>query len=1409
MKDPPAYFEPIRLESVRRWEQLEQDRGLAGPWYQLFRQVQSPRHVVSELLQNADDAGATEASIRVENGRFVFEHNGVDFTGEQFTSLCGFGYSNKRALHTIGFRGIGFKSTFSLGDSVELFTPTLAISFHRTRFTEPRWLSEDVDTDGWTRVRVAMSDPHRQDEVVKNLEEWLTSPLSLLFFRTIRLVRIGDRTVRWKSLRPGPIPNSEWMALDDKKDDEILILRSDEEAFPEEALAEIREERVLAIEEDGEFPPCRVEIAMGAKGRLFVVLPTGVETELPFACNAPFIQDPARLKIKDPETSPTNRWLLQRAGELAGTAMLRWLGQPALPTDERARAYELLPDVNWDDNSPGGVSGTIVEKAFKNVIASQPVLLTDSGDVVQAQAGVILPGTVFAIWPTEPIAEYFDERGRPALCRSISAPDGKKLRRWALVDEIDKPMVLARLQAAQPPKPTTRLCLLHLWAYIAPEITGYARRAQPTGLRIVPVQGSNFLFAANEVVRLGERKLLQSDEDWDFLAPYLRIMDPDWPAYLANGHETVADPSQAPAQRSRDAATAVLKETGLDGATPVDVVVARVAGKLFGTGVRPLSDCLRLAQIVAKLGGRVPTTFQFCTEDGKPRSIQTGVVWDGEGLLSPLLPSTWSREHLLHSDYTSSFVSCSRDDWRAWASSARSGLHLLPPIEGRESGREWSRRGFEASLRQLGYRGEYWYPYMTSRPYPYQSYWIIDFDFDPALRKYMRELPDDHGLWRVIARLLLEVPATFWRGKEKVEGKQTSTNGQSTGNVSLGVLPSAWVREFSERAVLRDIRGVYRKPNELFRRTPETESLLDVEPFVDAWIDTEAARPLLDLLGVRSVPSGPEAFLERLRALAGSENPPVHEVDKWYGRIDRFVETCSTADLAKIRQAFSSERLILTQDGAWAAASVVFLSSDEEDVPGAATVRLAVSDLTLWRKIDVAERPTADLALAWLRALPSDRALAPDDARRVRALLGRHPTRIWDECGHWLNLAGAWVPVAGLEYALTMQSLFPWGHLFPWVKDKTAHLQSLPTELTRNPPFSRLQALAQKVEERLDLTLQFVGPPENRQWLAAIGAGLCRAQFESDEETRRIRARAAPLARTSWRAAAGLTITPYIDGTPAGAPRKVDVLWHDLTLYVEHLTNAKLARRIPEEIGRAFGRPDIQAALAYGFERPLADVSAYLEENFSLAEAIDDDGERSAGEIEASPLGPDVDADVRTESAGAAGDDDGEHSTRDDGPDIAQPDPEYRVDTEAPVDPGVIGGLHRRPASPTKLSMIERFAGAQGFRMSGDGRYRHPDGSWITRSDASHSWWDRWTVGGELVRCYRAIDHCLEQAPLVLDADVWGLIEQSPERYALILSNTEGDAVEVTGTRLRTMREQGELTLYPAAYRLVVENDGR
>ena len=35
MSDPPAFFEQIREGASRRWDQLEQDPELAGPWHNL------------------------------------------------------------------------------------------------------------------------------------------------------------------------------------------------------------------------------------------------------------------------------------------------------------------------------------------------------------------------------------------------------------------------------------------------------------------------------------------------------------------------------------------------------------------------------------------------------------------------------------------------------------------------------------------------------------------------------------------------------------------------------------------------------------------------------------------------------------------------------------------------------------------------------------------------------------------------------------------------------------------------------------------------------------------------------------------------------------------------------------------------------------------------------------------------------------------------------------------------------------------------------------------------------------------------------------------------------------------------------------------------------------------------------
>lgn len=1394
----PDYFQPIQERATKRWDQLEADPELAGPWHQLFKQVQSPRHILSELLQNADDAGASEARVSIENDRFVFEHNGEDFIEAHFASICRFGYSNKRALHTIGFRGIGFKSTFSLGDRVELFTPTLAVAFERARFTQPHWIDSRSLTSETTRVEVAIANPLLRREVEKNLDEWLKSPVSLLFFKKIRRLRIGDSEVHWQSLGPGPIAESEWMALDEKADDPFLLVRSAEEAFPDEALDEIRKERMLGAEDSGDFPPCRVEIVLGAKGRLYVVLPTGVETTLPFACNAPFIQDPARLKIKDPETSPTNRWLLNRAGELAASAMMEWLEQTKTSARDRADAYGLLPDVDREAATLEGACGAIVELAFDAGIEGRPMLLTEEGRLVDAKAAITVPRPIFDIWPADQAMTLLDAKSRPALCQHVSAKNRTKLVHWGLVEEFSKSDLLDRLRSNHLPRPATWRHLLNLWAYIAPEVTGWQCH-DADALRIVPVQGKEVLYSASEIVRLGEKKLLQSEEDWEFLASRLIVLNQNWTRFLA---EQRRDKAEGESRNDPvEAAFAVLEEIGLDGTSDVNAVIERVAADYFGAGQPKLVECVQLAQIAAKLGVTVGESFRFASADLKLRAVAKGVLFDENGSLEELLPEALQKTQLLHGDYVASFKSCTREDWLRWVSSGRSGLQTMAPlVQKRQS--IYGRQQLTAEAQTRGARSALYYPYVTNQ------FVIEDWDFPPDYWRHWEGLSKtDAGIWAKIAGKILDQRETYWSRAVGARLSQVATTG-STRSVTSERLLTDWLLKLRAKPCLPDTRNMIQLPADLVRRTPETEALIDVEPFVHGLLDRETTRPLLDLLGVRSTPSGPGRLLDRLRALAKSDKAPVHEVEKWYRRLDQMLDGCSTVDAQNIRNAFKTEKLILARDGTWVTSGGVFLAGDEEDVPGAAVVRASVLDLSLWHRVGVADRPSADLALQWLGTLVSGKVLSADDARRVRTLLVRYPTRIWEERGHWLNLVGEWAPVETLAYGLSMQTLFRWSHLHEWVKRKTADFQRLSGETVQTPPFSALPALSDLVEERFNQPSLLAGMEDRRAWLTAFGTQLGRIELADAAETERVRALAEAIAATSWVQSLKLEVVPYLDGVPAGTARLTDILWLDRKLFVSPLSKAKLAKRVPEEIGRSLSA-DIRAALAYAFERSPEDIREYLEENFTLApEQV-----VAALTVEAQPTaapGDDAGVDVVAEDARSDAEpvyaDDLDLAEEDEPAAQPEPAPQTRESDRELIETDMATRPRAAP-KPPRPSVMARFAASEGYKADGEDRFFHADGSWIGRANGTRFPWERRSAGGEILRHYYPKDHCLEHEPLQLEADVWGLLDQKPDVYSFILINPEGDPVEMTGVCLRALRDGGELTIHPATYRLVYDLD--
>jgi hypothetical protein len=585
---------------------------------------------------------------------------------------------------------------------------------------------------------------------------------------------------------------------------------------------------------------------------------------------------------------------------------------------------------------------------------------------------------------------------------------------------------------------------------------------------------------------------------------------------------------------------------------------------------------------------------------------------------------------------------------------------------------------------------------------------------------------------------------------------------------------------------------------------------MDAEPFVHGRLDREATKDLLKLLGVRSAPAGPAVILDRLRAFSKAENPPIQEVEKWYGRLDQVLVSCSTDDFAKIKAAFQNEKIVLTQGGLWVSALGIYLSSDEEDVLGTEVVRSSVRELTLWRKVGIADRPSTEHSIQWLKSLPSGRILSQSDIRRVRALLPRHAARIWAECGHWLNLAREWAPTPSLEYCLTLQSLISWEHLHEWVKKKTADLQSCASDVTELPPFSGIPRLAGLIENRFERGPRSGTSSGRRPWLNELGTGLQRINLADEAEMKRVRELAEDLTETVWQTEHVLETIPYINGVPAGTPKRAEVLWRSKVLYAVDRGPAKLARAVSLELGRFFGRLEIADAIKLCFDRPPEFVADYLDENFELVPAqpiLQEDTKRPSGakpsaepsESTDAPSDVDENAEGSHSEPGSVLEDNGgakEQSTLDE-------DGDGEADADGHEDHARSGGHTKTPPKPT---ILERFANMHGFQKDGDGRFFHPDGSWIGKS-ADLRFWERWTGKGKLVGHYWLKDHCLERQPLPMASDVWAMIEKFPDQYSLVLCDPQDKPVEISGDELLAMRESGQITIHPASYRLVYSDE--
>ena len=84
-----------------------------------------------ELLQNADDAGASRFAVQRLGEMLFVANDGREFTGEDFESLCRSAASAKKRGASIGYRGIGFKSVVGFAKVIHIFSGGFEATFSR------------------------------------------------------------------------------------------------------------------------------------------------------------------------------------------------------------------------------------------------------------------------------------------------------------------------------------------------------------------------------------------------------------------------------------------------------------------------------------------------------------------------------------------------------------------------------------------------------------------------------------------------------------------------------------------------------------------------------------------------------------------------------------------------------------------------------------------------------------------------------------------------------------------------------------------------------------------------------------------------------------------------------------------------------------------------------------------------------------------------------------------------------------------------------------------------------------------------------------------------------------------------------------------------------------------------------
>ena len=113
----------------------------------IINQYSDRTHFIYEILQNAEDAGATHIKFHLEKERLVIYHNGRPFDEKDIEGVCGIANGTKEDGTRIGHFGIGFKSVYCYTDLPQIHSGDYHFQIRNRLFPEQAQGLEDLSAE--------------------------------------------------------------------------------------------------------------------------------------------------------------------------------------------------------------------------------------------------------------------------------------------------------------------------------------------------------------------------------------------------------------------------------------------------------------------------------------------------------------------------------------------------------------------------------------------------------------------------------------------------------------------------------------------------------------------------------------------------------------------------------------------------------------------------------------------------------------------------------------------------------------------------------------------------------------------------------------------------------------------------------------------------------------------------------------------------------------------------------------------------------------------------------------------------------------------------------------------------------------------------------------------------------------